>query len=152
MMLGYQGSYRRTAQFRALSTIAVMLSCVSSIATRVEAAPPARPQIALGGNNFNPGPTPHGPVLSTQDLASGLTPTDLVTALLGPGVSVSNVTFTGANVAAGTFSGGTGIVGFPSGIMLSSGSIAFVPGPNTQDSVSGVNAGIGDASVPSPES
>jgi len=54
------------------------------------------------------------------------------------------VTFTGANAAAGTFAGGTGIIGFESGIMLSSGNIAFVPGPNTQDDASGVNAGIGD--------
>ncbi|MCK6457655.1 MAG: choice-of-anchor L domain-containing protein [Phycisphaerae bacterium] len=85
--------------------------------------------------------------LSTQDLSSGLTPADLVTALLGTGVTVSNVTFTGANVAAGTFAGGTGILSFDSGIILGSGSIAFVPGPNTQDDVSGVNAGIGDADL-----
>jgi hypothetical protein len=105
--------------------------------------PRVRPVIPPGGNNRIPHVgTPRA--LTTQDLNSGLTPANLVTALLGPGVDVSNVTFSGATTAAGTFSGGTGIVGFESGIMLSSGSIAFVVGSNSQDDVSGVNAGIGD--------
>jgi hypothetical protein len=106
-------------------------------------SPPARPQILPGGDNWIPRGSPRAG-LSTQDLNSGLTPAALVTALLGPGVTVSNVTFTGANLAAGTFAGGTGIIGFESGIILSSGSIGFVPGPNTQDSTSGVNLGFGD--------
>ncbi len=131
--------------FRIITAFAsIAFLCMLLAPTSVRSAPRERPQILPGGNNWRP-PTDAMPrALGTQDLASGLTPTDLVTALLGPGVTVSNVTFTGANVSAGTFSGGTGIVGFPSGIMLSSGNIAFVPGPNTQDSVSGVNAGIGD--------
>ncbi|MBK9118311.1 MAG: choice-of-anchor L domain-containing protein [Phycisphaerales bacterium] len=105
--------------------------------------PPTRPAIPPGGDNS----IPHAEgtrALTTQDLNAGLTPANLVTALLGPGVVVSNITFTGANAAAGTFSGGTGIVGFESGIILSSGRIAFVGGPNTQDDVSGVHAGLGD--------
>jgi hypothetical protein len=106
--------------------------------------PPARPQVLRGDNNWVPPATRAPRAVTTQDLNSGLGPADLVTALLGPGVTVSNVTFTGANAAAGTFAGGTGIIGFESGIMLSSGNVAFVPGPNTQDDVSGVNAGIGD--------
>lgn len=112
--------------------------------TPVESAAPLRPNLRPGENNCKrlAGPTPRA--LATQDLNSGLTPADLVTALLGPGVTVSNVTFTGANNAAGIFNGGTGIVGFGTGIILSSGDISFVPGPNTQDSISGVNAGIGD--------
>lgn len=105
-----------------------------------------RPIIEQGGSNHvsRVSAGPRAPGLTTQDLNSGLTPGDLVTALLGPGVSVSNVSFSGVNVAAGTFSGGTGIVGFESGIILSSGSISFVPGPNTQDDTSGVNTGAGD--------
>jgi hypothetical protein len=109
-----------------------------------ESAPPQRPSLPPGGNNWIPLAGPRNPGLSTQDLNSGLTPANLVTALLGPGVTVSNVTFTGTNVAAGTFAGGTGIIGFESGIILSSGSVGFVPGPNTQDSTSGVNLGFGD--------
>lgn len=108
------------------------------------AAPPVRPTISRGHHNWIPPSTAAPQTVTTQDLNSGLTPADLVTALLGPGVAASNVTFTGANTAAGTFAGGTGVVGFGSGIMLSSGNIAFVPGPNTQDDVSGINLGIGD--------
>jgi len=130
-----------------MTFVAVTLTCVLFCASTAVSSPRQRPQIAPGGNNYEPGPTPHGPGLTTQALGPGLTPANLVTALLGPGVSVSNITFTGANIAAGTFSGGTGIVGFESGILLSSGSISFVPGPNTQDSVSGVNAGIGDQAL-----
>ncbi len=71
--------------------------------------------------------------LVTQDLAGGtLTAEDLAGALVGSSgdVTISNVQYTGAKVAAGTFSGGTGIVGFESGIILSTGNIAGVVGPN----------------------
>jgi hypothetical protein len=125
----------------------LVLSCLLLSAASVVAEPPARPVVAPGGNNWIP---PTGPVtraLGTQDLNAGLTPTDLVTALLGPGVVVSNVTFTGANVAAGKFTGGTGIIGFDSGIILSSGDIAFVPGPNTQDSITANNGLPGDPAL-----
>lgn len=71
--------------------------------------------------------------LVTTDLASGVTAEDLANALVGSSgeVTISNVKYTGANVAAGTFSGGTGIVGFESGIVLSTGNIASVAGPNS---------------------
>ena len=124
-------------------SFAAILS-ISMIPQSAESGPPVRPTIPPGGNNWIQATTEVAAAITTQDLNSGLTPADLVTALLGPGVAVSNVTFTGANTAAGSFAGGTGIIGFESGIMLSSGDIAFVPGPNTQDDVSGVNAGIGD--------
>jgi hypothetical protein len=118
-----------------------------SVAMPVGAEPLQRPRIERGGNNRVLPVGGGSRALVTQDLTSGLTPADLVAALLGGGVAASNIQFNGVPVAAGTFSGGTGIVGFPSGIMLSSGSIAFVPGPNTQDSVSGVNTGTGDADL-----
>lgn len=107
-------------------------------------APAGRPVLPAGGNNWIPPRDAVPRAFNTQDLNSGVAPADLVTALLGPGVTVTNVTFIGANNAAGTFTGGTGIIDFASGIMLSSGDISFVIGPNTQDSISGVNAGIGD--------
>lgn len=135
------GSFRRLL----IGAVIAVLYLLPSAAF-VAAAPPMRPQIESGGNNqvTSEFTGPRAPGLTTQDLNSGLTPAGLVTALLGPGVSVSNVTFNGVNVAAGTFNGGTGIVGFESGIILSSGNIAFVPGPNTQDDISGVNTGLGD--------
>ena len=74
--------------------------------------------------------------LSTQDLNSGLKPTDLVNRLLGKGVTVSNVTFKGVNVAAGTFRGGTDIIGFEEGIILSSGKVGHVIGPNIEWGIS----------------
>jgi len=124
-------------------TIAAVLALAVIQQAARSAEPSTRPKVFPGDNNWKP-VTTKAAAITTQDLNSGQTPTDLVTALLGPGVSVSNVTFIGANSAAGTFAGGMGIVGFDSGIMLSSGNIAFAPGPNTQDDVSGVNAGIGD--------
>lgn len=70
--------------------------------------------------------------LVTEDQSGGLTPDQLAGQLVGEGVTVSNVTFTGAAEAGGRFTGGDGIVGFPGGIILSSGRVADVAGPNDQ--------------------
>jgi hypothetical protein len=89
----------------------------------------------------------------TQDLGPGLTPTQLAAALVGTGVTVSNAQFTGVNGAGGTFSGGgTGAgatIGFDTGVILSSGAIGSVPGPNTVDNITTVNGQPGDASLDS---
>jgi hypothetical protein len=85
--------------------------------------------------------------LSTQDLGALLSPTDLVYRLLGQGVTVSNISFKGVNHAAGTFSGGTGIIGFEDGIVLSSGKIASIIGPNNSPSISTSNNMPGDPDV-----
>ncbi len=83
--------------------------------------------------------------ITTSDMDSSLTPTDLVNSLLGGGVSVSNVTFTGNNSAAGFFSGGNGIIGFDSGVVLGTGHISNVVGPNEYNST-GTNYDLpGDA-------
>jgi hypothetical protein len=84
-----------------------------------------------------PGASPMS--LVTQDLNAGLTPADLAQALVGPGVTVSNVVYTGHNRAGGLFSGGTGIIGFEGGVILSSGCIANVVGPNTDPGITCVN-------------
>src|SRR4026209_2679698 len=65
--------------------------------------------------------------LVVSDLNHGITPTDLVNALVGSGVTISNVSFTGNARAAGIFSGGTTILGFDSGIVLGSGSVQTLP-------------------------
>ena len=80
----------------------------------------------------------------TADLNSGLTAEDLVNNLLGEGVAVSNVTLKGANIAAGTFTGGEGILGFENGIILSTGNITFVKGPNEFDDITAANGLPGD--------
>ena len=70
--------------------------------------------------------------LVSQDLTV-LTADDLANALVGSGVTISNVTYTGANISAGTFTGAAGIIGFDEGVVLSSGNIASIAGPNVQD-------------------
>ena len=68
--------------------------------------------------------------LVVEDLTGSLTKEDLVNHLVGTGITVSNVEFTGVDVAAGKFSGGTGIIGFEEGIVLSTGAATDVVGPN----------------------
>lgn len=87
--------------------------------------------------------------LTTSDLNSGLSPLDVATSLLGGGITISNVTYTGANPAAGQFSGGTGIIGFEDGIVLSSGNIADIVGPNTADDTTTSFGNPGDADLDS---
>lgn len=71
-------------------------------------------------------------VTSTADLG-GMTAADLAQTLAGSGVTVSNVTFTGADTQAGTFVSDEATVGFAGGVVLSSGNIADTVGPNTAD-------------------
>jgi hypothetical protein len=89
--------------------------------------------------------------LTTHSLGVDLTAADLAGALVGSGVTVSNAQFTGANVAGGTFSGGgTGadaIIGFDQGVILSTGLIESVVGPNTSDSTSTGNGQPGDVDL-----
>jgi hypothetical protein len=88
--------------------------------------------------------------LSTQDLSQGLSVQDVIAALLGsPSIAVSNVRFTGSDSALGTFVGGTGIIGFENGIILSSGQINHVIGPNQFSNVSGSNSRPGDPALDS---
>src|SRR3990170_754369 len=92
-------------------------------------------------------PAGASPGLVTEDLSGTLAPADLASTLVGGGITISNVTFTGADVAAGRFSGGTGIIGFESGIILGSGNIVNVVGPNAQDDITTDNGGAGDADL-----
>ena len=85
--------------------------------------------------------------LITTDLTS-ITPTQLVNTLLGSGGTASNITFKGANVAGGLFSGGIAAgIGIDSGIMLSSGNISFAKGPNNSTGKSASNGSIGDTDL-----
>jgi hypothetical protein len=87
----------------------------------------------------------------TEDLTGTLTAADLVLTLLGEdsGATVSNITFTGDERAAGVFSGGTGLVGFESGVVLSSGRINDVVGPNDSDSTTTALGQPGDPDLQS---
>jgi len=81
---------------------------------------------------------------------SGLTPQQLVDELIGTGPNapaISNVTFSGANRAAGTFSDVTNVFGFENGIVLSTGDISFIQGPNVVENAGASNALPGDADL-----
>ena len=63
-----------------------------------------------------------------------MTPTQLVqNVLVGQGVTVSNVTYTGSASAIGSFTSGATAtnLGFPAGVILASGSVNTAVGPNT---------------------
>lgn len=84
--------------------------------------------------------------LIVQDLTV-MTKEDLVEKLLGAGVTVSNISFKGANVAAGTFIGGANIIGFDEGIILSTGDVAYVVGPNNSTGAGKSNGTSGDSDL-----
>jgi hypothetical protein len=75
-----------------------------------------------------------------------ITPNSLAQSLLsaGSGITITNVTYTGANIASGTFSGGGGIIGIASGIVLTNGSVNNVVGPNNDSGASAENGLPGD--------
>lgn len=119
--------------------IALSLPASAQVALRHPTPPPKR-------NALPPSPVP---ALVTQDIATGgQTPLSIVQALVGTGVTVTNIQFNGAPIAAGTFSGGTGIIGFAQGIMLSSGDVSSVVGAmNSSDSTSTDNLRPADADL-----
>ena len=109
---------------------------------------PPRPALGTGqsnalpkfGNDFG---------LVVQDLSTGLTPTQLAQSILsGAGINVTNVAYSGLPHTAGTFSTTDAtILGFSSGIVLSSGNVNSVPGPNLADSTTTANGLGGDAQL-----
>ncbi len=88
---------------------------------------------------------------------TALSATDLAEEIRGAGItSITNVTYSGAAVSAGKLLGGTGaanIIGLDSGVVLSTGNIATVVGPNTSPSAgtnlkaAGFSNGAGDADL-----
>lgn len=87
--------------------------------------------------------------VTVTDLNNGATASGLAQSLVGGGVSISNVTYTGDNRAAGSFTGGASSIGFGSGIVLSSGKVQTYPadspcsrgveGPNNCYEATGAN-------------
>ena len=96
---------------RSLSLLAVMLLTLAML-----------PGVATGSDGLD--------VTDLTDL--DLEAADLAEALVGEGVTIdaTSVAYTGDDQAAGEFSGGTGIIGFEEGIILSSGKAEDVVGPN----------------------
>ncbi|HUI05394.1 MAG TPA: choice-of-anchor L domain-containing protein [Verrucomicrobiae bacterium] len=82
--------------------------------------------------------------LIVKDLNDGVSTNDMANKLVGQGVTVSNVRYTGAANASGIFCSGGGIIGFGSGILLTSGDAANVIGPNNSSGATGDNELPGD--------
>jgi gliding motility-associated-like protein len=71
---------------------------------------------------------------SQMTVNSGLTPMDYALELVGPGITISNVTFTGANAQIGIFDGSASNVGFDGGVVISAGPVnGLIGGAATQD-------------------
>ncbi|MGH2549272.1 MAG: choice-of-anchor L domain-containing protein, partial [Thermomicrobiales bacterium] len=84
--------------------------------------------------------------------AAGLSPVmdspeNVVAVLVGDGISFSNIGYVGAPGALGTFTGGTGIIGFEDGIILSTGVVSGVVGPNDRDDSTTNNHTAGDTDL-----
>ncbi len=64
--------------------------------------------------------------------------------LLGSGIQVSNITYNGQSAAIGHFDGTNSNLGIDSGIVVTSGNISGIPGPNNSGSTSTMWGGPGD--------
>jgi hypothetical protein len=89
--------------------------------------------------------TPGLAEITTTDMGT-LTPAQVAALLAGPGIIISNLTLTGAPGAAGSFSGASGF-GIDSGIVMSSGNIVDVAGPNDSQGTTGTLGTPGDAQL-----
>jgi hypothetical protein len=85
--------------------------------------------VLASGALLTASPVGASPGQEVTTITEGSTPQGLVDTLLGGGLTVSNVAYTGANEAAGTFVG-MDAIGFGSGIVLSTGMADEVVGPN----------------------
>ena len=128
----HTGSAMRAVSAR-LVVVALAVTAMAGVATT-----PADAATATVGNG-----------LTTTDLASvGMTPRTLASALVGPGVTVSNVTYSGSDAQAGLVHlVDPAVVSFNDGVILSSGNIADVVGPNKSDGITGDMAGPSDADL-----
>lgn len=122
-----------TSSFVALSVVAA----TSLIAVAVPVSPASAATATVGNG------------LITTDLnAVGMSPLALAQALVGPGVTVSNPAFTGNNAQAGTIHlVDPAVVSFNDGVILSSGDLANIVGPNKSDGITGDMAGAADADL-----
>jgi len=119
-------------------TLAPLLVCLS-LPTVLWAA--ERPRVGNGGKFYTPPSVTSGMQVQPADV------TQLLQCLVGPDVQISNAVLTAANGAAGLFTGGSAIIGIDQGIVLSSGSIVTIVGPNLMDDASFNNDYPGDADL-----
>lgn len=67
----------------------------------------------------------------------------MASALVGSGITVSNVNYIGGANQSGFFSDGGAVLGIDSGLIMTSGSALLAPGPNDQDDATGDTGGGG---------
>lgn len=72
----------------------------------------------------------HAAPWSISSVFGGITPAQLAQTLVGPGVTVNSASFSGDSLAAGLFNDPAASVGLASGIVLSTGNVNSVVGPN----------------------
>lgn len=72
---------------------------------------------------------------------------DLLDCLAGPDVTITNAVLRSAPLSAGTFTGGIAVFGFNNGIVLSTGDIQNIVGPNEHDDATGSYGTPGDADL-----
>ncbi len=122
-------------------TATTSCQAVPGTITVADDAPEGAINIAIDGFGADTG-------LQVSDLTnSNLTAQALAQSLVGPGVQISNVTYTGALRAAGNFTSSSNIIGFSQGIVLSTGSVRNVVGPNCSTGISVDNGEPGDADL-----
>ena len=90
--------------------------------------------------------------VSNTAMAIIVTPTDnaslLVNTILGSGITVSDVTYSGHELASGTFTGGLSSgIGIEDGIVLTSGNATLIGNSNNSDSATGDYSLPGDADL-----
>ena len=120
------------------SSIAAVIFCLASFAVTSAAE---RPKVGAGGHLVTPRSVASGMQVQPADV------TQILQCLVGPGVEVSNVVLTAAPGAAGLFTNGAAIIGIDQGIVLSSGNIVTISGPNLADDTSYDNGYPGDADL-----
>ncbi len=97
--------------------IPALATSMAAIAVTLPCGAQTRIQLPCGGSNWVPQQS-LVTGLVTQDMATGgQTPVSIVQALVGPGVTITNIQFDSVPIAAGTFTGGTGIVSFAQGVV-----------------------------------
>jgi len=121
--------------------IRLALGALVSLVLSTTATAADRPQSGPGMNNHVDRPAVGA--IQVQEA----TLNEILQCLLGPGVQVSNAVLTAAPQAAGLFTGGAGVVGISQGLILSSGSITTIVGPNLADDTSYNNGLPGDADL-----
>lgn len=121
-----------------IATGVFLMLAAATLAPAVE-----RVQLGAERNNYVPHDAMTGIQVQETDLNG------LLQCLIGPDVEISNAVLTAAPGAAGLFMGAAGIIGFDQGLILSSGNIVTVVGPNLLDNTSFDNAYPGDAELDS---